>query len=96
MDKMIKFLYLEVSRNRKGEGCEYFFPNHQHASDQHLGLGLRHCPAEVVSPQPRLQAAFVQCVSSVPFTSNTGMAGVCALGLFPTNTLTLCEASPPH
>lgn len=81
MDKMIK-LYLEVSRNRKGEGCEYFFPNHQLASDQHLGLGLRHCPAEVVSPQPRLQAALVQCVSSVPFTSSTGMAGVCASGSF--------------
>lgn len=73
---LIKFPYLEVSRNRKGESCEYFFPNHQPASGQHPGLGLRHCPAELVSPQPRLQAALVRCVSSVPFISSTGMAGL--------------------
>lgn len=67
--------------------------------------------AEVVSPQLRLQVALVQCVSSVPFISSTGMAGICASGSFqltpppavrphlPTNLVTkkanLCLTSPP-
>lgn len=102
-DKMIKFLYLEVSRSRKD--CEYFFPNHQHVSDSVLGystvlrLSLPSLSSKLhlssvlaVCPSPVAQAWLV-FVLWAPFQLTLPPA---LRHHLPTNMVTEKVISPPH